>query len=53
MIDKNLFPKEYAAIEQLKERSRMLERKRDRSRQSKQALIEACRRRLNEQEHPE
>lgn len=51
MIDKNLFPKEYAAIEQLKERSRMLERKRDRSRQSKQALIEACRRRINEQDN--
>lgn len=51
MIDKEMFPKEYAAIERLKERSRMFEKKRDRSRQSKQELIEACRRRTNEQDN--
>ena len=49
MIDKNLFPKEYAAIERLKERSRQFERHRKEKRSNKQALIEECRRKLNEQ----
>lgn len=51
MIDKNLFPKEYAAIERLKERSRQFERNRKEKRNNKQALIEECRRRLDEQEY--
>lgn len=52
MIDKYMFPKEYAAIEKLKERSRQFERDRERRREAKQALIEECKRRVNEQEHP-
>ena len=52
MIDPIMFPKEYAAIEALKERSRQFERERNRRREQKQRLIEECRRRLNE-EHPE
>lgn len=49
MIDKNVFPNEYAAIETLKERSRQIERGLSRRRETKQALIEKCRRKLNEQ----
>ncbi len=51
MIDKDLFPKEYAAIEGLKERSRLIERDLLNRRRAKQEKIEECRRRLNE-EHP-
>lgn len=50
MIDPNMFPKEYAAIESLKERSRQYERHRKERRTAKQKLIEECRRRLNEQD---
>lgn len=51
MIDKYMFPKEYAAIERLKERSRQFERDRERRRSNKQALIEECKRRINEQDN--
>ncbi len=51
MIDPNMFPKQYAAIERLKERSRQYERDRKERKAAKQKLIEECRRRLNEQEH--
>ena len=51
MIDKNMFPKEYAAIERLKERSRQFERHRKERRNNKQALIEECRRILDEQDN--
>lgn len=51
MIDKNMFPKEYAAIERLKERSRQFERNRKERRSNKQKLIEECRRRLDEQDN--
>ena len=47
MIDKNMFPKEYAAIERLKERSRQFERNRKERRTAKQKLIEECRRKSN------
>lgn len=50
MIDKEMFPKEYAAIESLKIRSRRFEREREKKRTAKQAMIEECRRRLNEQD---
>lgn len=49
VIDKNLFPKEYATIESLKERSRRFERDLLRRRTAKQAMIEECRRKLNGQ----
>lgn len=47
MIDKGLFPKEYAAIERLKERSRQIERGLSHRREKKQKLIEECRRRID------
>lgn len=53
MIDKEMFPKEYAAIERLKERSRQYERKKEKRRNSKLALVEECRRKLDEQKHSE
>ena len=51
MIDKNLFPKEYASIERLKERSRQIERGLSRKRANKLAKVEECRRRLDEQDN--
>ena len=47
MIDKELFPKEYAAIERLKETSDAYRRLFDRRRAAKQKKIEECRRILN------
>lgn len=49
MIDPEMFPKEYAAIESLKLRSQRFERDRDKKRAAKQAMIEKCRRKLDEQ----
>lgn len=49
MIDKELFPKEYAAIEGLKERSRQFDHQLEMRRKRKQALIEECRRKLDEE----
>lgn len=51
MIDKNMFPKEYAAIERLKETSRLYERECAKRRTAKQKKIEECRRILNEQKY--
>lgn len=53
MIDKEMFPTEYAAIERLKERSRQIERGLSRKRETKLAMVEECRRRLHEQEYSE
>ena len=44
MIDKDLFPTEYAAIERLKENSRRIERDLEKKREAKQKRIEECRR---------
>ena len=44
MIDKDLFPKEYAAIERLKENSRRIQKDLDHKREAKQKKIEECRR---------
>ena len=51
VIDKEMFPKEYAAIERLKERSRQIERGLSRKRANKLAKVEECRRKLNEQDN--
>lgn len=53
VIDKDMFPKEYAAVERLKERSRHIERGLLRKRAKKLALVEECRRKLDEQKHSE
>lgn len=52
MIDKDMFPKEYAAIERLKERSRQYERRRKERWNNEKKMIEECRRKIHEQEYP-
>lgn len=52
MIDKELFPEEYAAIERLKETSRKIEEARHTKKQNKLKKIDKYRRMLNE-EHSE
>lgn len=51
MIDKHLFPKEYAAIERLKNNSRRYESEKSKRRKAKQAEIEKWREILNEDDH--
>lgn len=48
MIDKDLFPTEYAAIERLKENSRRIEREKDKGRREKQKKVDKWRRIFNE-----
>lgn len=51
MIDKELFPIEYRAIQKLKETSRRIEEERQRKTQNKLRMIDKWRRKLDGQEH--